>query len=103
MRMRIGKHKHNESKKMNITIEYNSSVHTPAGWRSETITAQAVKISEKRARVVRVDDIGGNGKAGYASRTGAKRQTYNVGGVAQREIGKIKILSACTILSEAQS
>jgi hypothetical protein len=37
--------------------------------------------------------------AGYASRTGANRQKYSVGGVAAREIGKIKNLSACEIIN----
>ena len=84
-----------------ITITYNTAVHTPAGWRSETVTAIAKQLSPKRAQVVEVTDIGGNGKTGYASRTGAARQNYSVGGVAQREIGKIKILSACETVSTA--
>lgn len=81
-----------------ITIKYETSVFTEAGWRSETVTALAEKITEKRARVVEVLDIGNNGASGYASRTGAKRQTYSVGGVAQREVGKIKILSKCEVV-----
>ena len=84
-----------------ITITYTTSVHTPAGWRSETVTALAKLLSPKRAQVVEVTDIGGNGATGYASRTGAARQKYSVGGVAQREIGKIKILSACETVSTA--
>ena len=82
-----------------IEISYTTSVHTPAGWRSETVTARAEKISEKRARITKVIDVGGNGATGYASRTGANRQKYSVGGVATREQGKIKIIGACTILS----
>lgn len=81
-----------------MRIQYNTSVFTAAGWRNETVTAVVEKISDKRARVVVVEDIGGNGATGYKSRTGAKRQTYNCGGVAAREVGAVKILSKCTIL-----
>ena len=86
-----------------ITITYNTAVYTPAGWRSEVVTAIAKQLTPKRAEVVEVTDIGGNGKTGWASRTGAARQKYSVGGVAQREIGKIKILSACTILPDLRA
>lgn len=74
-----------------VLIRYKAAVLTPAGWRSEVITAQAENLSDKRCRVTAVLDIGGNGSTGYASRTGAKRQQYNVGGVAAREIGKVKL------------
>jgi len=83
-----------------ITIKYNASVMVQAGWRSVLITAKVDKISEKRAKVVEVLDIDGEGNDGYASRTGAKRQTYHVGGIAMREVGNIKILSKCEILSD---
>jgi hypothetical protein len=75
-----------------MQIRYSASVFTPAGWRSEVITAQAEAISPKRLRVTSVDDIGGNGAIGYASRTGARRQQYSVGGVAKREVGVVKLL-----------
>jgi hypothetical protein len=81
-----------------VTIKYNASVFTPAGWRPEVITAVAELISEKRARVVEVLDIGGNGVTGYGSRTGAKRQAYHVGGIAKREDGRVKILSSCEVV-----
>jgi len=84
-----------------MIIRYTTSVFTPAGWRSEQVTARAEPISDKRARVTDVIDIGGNGATGYGSRTGAKRQRYHVGGVAQREIGATKILSKTTIIEEA--
>jgi hypothetical protein len=80
-----------------MIISYQSSVMVDAGWRSVSITAKADKISEKIAIVTEVIDIGGNGSDGYASRTGAKRQRYHVGGIANREIGKRKRLSSCTI------
>jgi hypothetical protein len=83
---------------MTMIIKYNTSVFTPAGWRNEVVTAQAEAISPKRLRVVRVDDIGGNGSTGYASRTGAKRQAYSVGGVAKREIGAIKLLGKVEVV-----
>ena len=78
-----------------ITITYSSSVFTAAGWRSVTVTALAERLSAKRAKVVEVVDIDGEGAVGYASRTGAKRQQYNVGGTAKREIGAVKLLSKC--------
>lgn len=78
-----------------ITITYNSSVFTPAGWRGVVVTAKAELLSAKRAEVVEVVDIDGEGNSGYASRTGAKRQQYNVGGTAKREVGAVKLLSKC--------
>ena len=83
-----------------MIIKYETSVFTPAGWRGETVTAEAEKISDKRARITEILDIGGNGNHGYHSRTGAKRQMYNVGGVAKREIDKIKILSKCEVVEQ---
>jgi hypothetical protein len=82
-----------------ITIKYNSAVFTPAGWRSEVVTAQAEAISPKRLRVVSVLDVGGNGATGYGSRTGSKRQAYNVGGVALREVGAVKLTSKVEVVS----
>jgi len=76
-----------------MIIKYTASVKTPAGWRSELITAKAEQISDKRLRVTDVIDIGGNGATGYASRTGAKRQQYNVGYFASQEVGAIKLLN----------
>lgn len=81
-----------------MIIQYNTSVFTPAGWRNETVTARVEPITAARARVVEVLDIGGNGNTGYASRTGAKRQQYNVGGVAKREIGLVKLVSKAVVL-----
>jgi hypothetical protein len=81
-----------------MIIKYNTAVFTPAGWRSEVVTAQAEAISPKRLRVVNVIDIGGNGATGYGSRTGAKRQAYNVGGVALREVGAVKLTGKVEIL-----
>ena len=83
-----------------MKIRYSTSVYTPAGWRSETITAHVEEISPKRLRVVSVIDIGGNGSSGYASRTGAKRQQYHVGGVAAREIGAVKLTGKVIMLEE---
>jgi len=81
-----------------MIIKYNTSVFTPAGWRSEEVTARVEPISAARARVVDVIDIGGNGNTGWGSRTGAKRQQYNVGGVAKRELGAVKIISRAVVL-----
>ena len=76
-----------------MLIKYTASVKTPAGWRSELITARAEPITDKRLRVLEVIDIGGNGNTGYASRTGAKRQQYNVGYFARQQIGAVKLLN----------
>lgn len=83
-----------------MLIEYNSSVMVPAGWRSVTIKAEVKPITDKRVKVVKVIEIDGDQPCGYTSRTGAKRQTYNAEGVALREVGKIKIISKCTILDK---
>jgi hypothetical protein len=40
-----------------ITIDYTSSVFTPAGWRSVTVTAEAEQVSPGMARVTRVTAI----------------------------------------------
>lgn len=81
-----------------MTIEYNSSVMVPAGWRSVTVQALVEPITAKRVKVLEVLEIDGDTPCGYTSRTGAKRQIYNAAGIASREVGKIKILSKCTIL-----
>lgn len=81
-----------------LTIKYNASALTPAGFRSVTITAHAEQISEKRAQIAQVLDVDGHGASGYASRTGANRQRFNVGYVAGAELGKTKNLSAVTIV-----
>jgi len=78
-----------------MNIKYNSSVHTQAGWRSVTITAEAVQVSKGMAQVIRVTAIDGEALAGTMSRTGAKRQQFWGHGVAEREIGAKKRLSSC--------
>ena len=81
-----------------MIIKYNTAVFTPAGWRSEQVTARVELLSPKRGKVIDVIDIGGNGSTGYASRTGAKRQQYSVGGVAKRELGAIKLLGKVEVI-----
>ena len=89
----------NQGNKMNtITIQYNAAIQLPVGWRSVKITATAEKISEKRVKIITVDDIDGNGNTGYVSRTGGKRQRYNIGGIASSEEGKIKNISTLMCL-----
>lgn len=83
-----------------MIIKYGTSVFTPAGWRLEEVTARVEPISAARVKVVEVIDIGGNGNSGYASRTGAKRQQYNVGGVAKRELGEVKLVSRAVVVEE---
>lgn len=81
-----------------VTVEYTSSVLTNAGWRSVTVTATAEKLSEKRVEIIEVTDIDGNGCTGYASRTGANRQKYNVKYFADKEAGKTKNISRLKIV-----
>ena len=81
-----------------ITIQYDTSVYVPAGWRSIEITAKAEQTSQKMASVIEVLAIDGEEPRGYTSRTGAKRQTYHASGIAKREIGKRKRLSSCRVL-----
>lgn len=80
-----------------LTITYNASVFTAAGWRSVAITAQAEKVSAGMAKVTKVTAIDGEAPAYDMSRTGANRQKYNGKGVAEREVGAKKRLSACTL------
>jgi hypothetical protein len=81
-----------------LRISYTASVFTAAGWRPVTITAAAEQVSPGMARVCAVETIDGEAPTGYTSRTGAKRQQYNARGVAAREIGTKKRLSACSII-----
>lgn len=83
---------------MEKTIEYKSSVFTPAGWRGVVIEARAKHVSPKMLEVLEVLRIDGEYPIGYTSRTGAKRQTYNASGVAQREIGARKRLSCVRVV-----
>ena len=81
-----------------MKIEYTASVHTPAGWRGVKIAADAERISAGMARVTAVTAIDGETPAGRMSRTGARRQEYSGAGVAAREVGARKRLSACNVL-----
>ena len=82
-----------------MKIRYESSVYTPAGWRGVSVVADATASATGKMAVVNsVLSIDGETSFGYTSRTGAKRQTYNSAGIARREIGVRKRLSACTII-----
>jgi hypothetical protein len=81
-----------------LTIEYNASVFTQAGWRSVTIKAIAEKVSKGMAVVRSVVAIDDELPVGWTSRTGAKRQSYNAAGIAAREAGAKKRLSACYVI-----
>jgi hypothetical protein len=80
-----------------LTISYNSSVKTPAGHRSVTITAKAERISAGMAKIVEVLTIDGESPSRAMSRTGARRQEYSGTWVASREVGCKKRLSACVV------
>ena len=82
-----------------IKIKYSLGVQTRAGWRQVEAIANAKKISEKRVKILEVIDIDGDGCTGWASRTGATRQEYNLGYFAGNEQGKIKNLSSVEIVN----
>ncbi len=82
-----------------VTIKYNASVLTPAGFRGVTMIATAEKISEKRVKVLEILKIDGEEVKANMSRTGANRQKYYGIGAAAREEGKTKNLSACELLN----
>ena len=82
-----------------MTIKYNASVYTQAGWRGVKITALAEQISKGMAQVLDVLEIDGEAPVGYTSRTGAKRQTYHAAGIAQREVGAKKRVSTCEVVA----
>lgn len=82
-----------------LTITYTASVYTKAGWRGVSIKAEARQISAGMAKVNRVLEIDGETPRGTMSRTGAHRQQYWGTGVAQREVGARKRLSACEVES----
>jgi len=81
-----------------IIISYTSSVSTAAGWRSIDIVAEATKISAGMAQVLKVIGVNGETPKNTQSRTGARRQQFSGTGVAQREIGARKRLSACKVI-----
>ena len=80
-----------------ITISYETGVHTPAGWRTVTVTAEAEKISAGMAAVKTVVALDGEPPHYGMSRTGARRQEYNGKSIAMREVGARKRLSACRV------
>jgi hypothetical protein len=82
-----------------VTIKYNASVFTQAGFRGVTMTALVEKISEKRVKVLEVLKIDGEEVKANMSRTGANRQRYYGVAVAAKEKGKTKNLSACELLN----
>ena len=83
-----------------VTIKYNGSVKTQAGFRSVIIEATAEKISEKRVQVVEVLKIDGETPDYRMSRTGAKRQEFNGLFVCKIESGKVKNISTLICCDE---
>jgi hypothetical protein len=86
-----------------LVISYSASVFTPAGWRGVTIKARAKQVSPGFAEVIGVLAIDDEEPRGTMSRTGARRQEYWGTGVAKREAGKRKRISACTVLAESDA
>ncbi len=84
-----------------MKVEYTASVHTEGKiWRPVRVTAMAVQISPGKIKILSVSDLDGNGSTGYASRTGARRQSYSVSYFAQKEVNKIKFLSSVHVVLE---
>ena len=87
----------------NLTIKYKASVHTPAGWRSVYMTAEAITLSEKRVEITRVTHIDDEEVQGKMSRTGSKRQSFSGGYFADQEIGKKKNISSLYRIIEKEA
>ena len=81
-----------------VTVKYNSSVLTAAGWRSITIMAQANYLSAKRVEITCVDSIDGLTPSNNMSRTGSKRQTYDGLYYSNCESGKVKNISSLELI-----
>ena len=81
-----------------MKIEYQSSVLTPAGYRSVDVIATAKPITPKRCEVLEVLSIDGDTPKYGMSRTGANRQRYNGIYLAENEIGKKKIVSRLRVI-----
>lgn len=76
-----------------VTVEYKTSVNTPAGWRSVYMKGTAKKLSEKRAEIVEITHIDDEPVQYNMSRTGANRQKFNGSYFAGQEAGKTKNIS----------
>jgi|WetSurMetagenome_2_1015567.scaffolds.fasta_scaffold02367_19 hypothetical protein len=83
-----------------VNIEYKGSVSTPAGWRSVYYKGTAEKISEKRVKIIEINEIDDEPVNRNMSRTGAKRQQYNGVYFADAEKGKVKNISSLYKISE---
>ncbi len=81
-----------------VTVKYNSSVLTLAGWRSITIVAHANYLSAKRVEIISVDSIDGLTPEKNMTRTGSKRQTYDGLYFAGNEAGKVKNISSLELV-----
>ena len=80
-----------------LTINYNTSVFTSAGWRGVSIRATAEKVSAGMAVVTSVIEIDGETPAFGMRRKGGRHQAFNGKFIALREVGAKKRLSACEI------
>jgi len=81
-----------------VTVKYNSSVLTAAGWRSITIVAGANYLSAKRVEIISVDSIDGLTPSKNMTRTDSKRQTYDGLYFAGNESGKVKNISSLELI-----
>ena len=80
-----------------MKVNYKTSVYVAAGWRDVIITAEITQLTEKMGVVRDVLLIDDQEPTGYMSRGGGSshRQRFHAAGIASRELGKRKRLSAC--------
>ena len=81
-----------------VTVKYNSSVLTLAGWRSITIVAHANYLSAKRVEIISVDSIDGLTPEKNMKRTGSKRQAYDGIYYSNCESGKVKNINSLELV-----
>ena len=81
--------------KRTIKATYSTSVFKPNlnAWRQETVTAKLEQISPKKFKVIYVYGV---------SNPGSKRQYFNVNGIEQREMEKVKLLSSLYNIEEME-
>lgn len=82
-----------------LVVEYQSSVHVAAGWRSVDVVAEVELVSAGMVVVQQVELIDGEAPARGQSRTGARRQEFDGRYWAREQVGARKRLSACKVVS----
>ena len=85
-----------------IKVRYKTGVFMPAigDWRS--VWVRALATPSRTGKMLTIDEVilvAGEEPVGRVSATGARRQTFNAKGIAEREKGKRKQTSACIVLT----